>query len=181
MMVQTVRTLGMVAVGCALFLGGGAQLQALKLEGGQSIFALRLGGSGDNAFTPAGGYFTASAAYDYMLPLGLSATTDLTLELNPSYNNVFLFGIGARYRYQGLPVPLHPHAGLQFVAGRLFNVRWVDLTYLGARLSLGGDYYLTSNWSAGLLMSVDLGGTVSTPRSAAFRQINFLVVAQYIL
>lgn len=164
----------------ACLLAVAAPAHGLVLEAGQQLVSARLGLGGDGGLTPSHVQLAVEGQYEYLLLRGLSAGAGLTYTLNIGSTDALLVPLGVTYRYQDLPWPVHARAAAAVVVGGLLNVRYVNLAYLGARLSAGGDYWLTKQLCAGLTVNWDLGGTLSS-RNAYYWQLNVLLGVGYLL
>ncbi len=99
--------------------------------------------------------------------LGLAGTVPLRLHLGP------------RYRFADLDLPISPYVQAQISVGRLYGVLGADLTYIGARLGGGADYFLTANLALGGLVAVDFGSTTGdAPRF--YGTVDVFAYASYI-
>lgn len=174
---MTTRTLWFVLICLALAPGAA---QAIKLNTGQHLATARVGLSPVGGVTPANMQLTLGAEYEYVLMPGLSPVGGVQYGLNFGSTNSLLLGLGARYRYQDLPWPVHVHGSVQLLVGELFNVRSVNLPFVGARLAAGADYYITSKLCAGLTLAYDAGATLSS-RDAYYWQLGILLGASYLL
>lgn len=123
-----------------------------------------------------GGYFVLQGQGEYSFSTQLSAVGDLSFGLGSSLP--LRFHAGARYRITNLDLPVSPYAQLQLSLGKLFNVLGANLTYVGARLGGGADYFLTKNIGVGGLLALDMGSTTGI-RPAFFGVVDILIYASY--
>lgn len=129
-----------------------------------------LGAADGNLLVMAQGEYAISSALSAVAELNLGIARTLPLRFRP----------GARYRLTGLALPLSPYAQAQLSVGELFDVLGANLTYIGARLGAGADYFLTGDLSAGASLGVDLGSTVGE-RSAFYGSFEVMIYASMAL
>jgi hypothetical protein len=121
-------------------------------------------------------YLVLQAQGEYDFTSSLGALADVSFGFGSS--QPLRLHLGGRYRVTQLDLPVSPYAQLQFTLGRLYNVLGADLTYVGARVGIGADYFLTRKLGAGMLIAVDLGGTTAS-RRAFYGTVDMLVYAAY--
>lgn len=121
-------------------------------------------------------YLVLQAQGEYDFTSSLGALADLSFGFGSS--QPLRLHLGARYRVTQLDLPVSPYAQAQLALGRLYNVLGADLTYIGARLGVGADYFLTKKLGAGALVAMDLGGTTAS-RRAFYGTVDVLVYAAY--
>ncbi|MBN1962321.1 MAG: hypothetical protein JW841_15410 [Deltaproteobacteria bacterium] len=121
-------------------------------------------------------YFLIQTQGEYSFSSQYSAVTDLSLGFGSSYP--VRFHIGGRYRLTDFDLPIYPYAQLQFSLGKLFNVLGANLTFVGARVGAGADYFLTKNIGVGGIATLDLGSTTGI-RPAFYGVTDILIYATY--
>ncbi len=121
-------------------------------------------------------YFMLQGGAEYDFTSSIGAIADLSYGLGSS--QPFRFHVGGRYRLTKLDLPVSPYAQLQLSVGKLYGVLGADLTYWGARVGAGADYFLTKNFGAGALVGLDLGSTTGD-RPAFYGLVDILVYATY--
>lgn len=120
--------------------------------------------------SPAAGLLTLNG--EYTLHKAISVVADLTLGMANTY--MIVGAAGARGRLTDLKLALSPHAQVELAAGGLFDVLGANVPFVGSRLGVGVDYFLTAQSTASLGLLALVGGTVSE-RSAFYGMIQVLL------
>ena len=169
-----------LALTASMLLAAPSSLEALELDVGQHIASAQLGLSPMGDFSPARLQLMLLAEYEYLLLPELSPLLSLSYGFNWGSTDSLLIGLGARYRYQDLPWPVHVHASLSLLGGGLLNVRNVNLPFIGARAGVGANYFFTSKLGAGAQLTYEGGATLAS-RNAYHWQLGILLGVSYIL
>lgn len=158
----------------AALLAAPAEAAARNLEPGRLFVGAGLGAAARMgtplAASPAAGLVTLQG--EYTLHRAASVVTDLTLGM--ASTNVLVGAAGMRGRLPDLGLALSPYGQVQLAAGGLFDVLGANVPWLGSRLGVGVDYFLTGRTTASVGLSALLGGTLSQ-RSAFYGMVQVLV------
>ena len=155
-------------------LGAPTGASARNLEPGRLFVGAGLGAAARMgtplAASPAAGLVSLQG--EYTLHRAASVVTDLTLGM--ASTNVLVGAAGVRGRLTDLGLTLSPYGQVELAAGGLFDVLGANVPWLGSRLGVGVDYFLTGRLSASLGLATLLGGTL-TDRGAFYGMVQVLV------
>jgi hypothetical protein len=170
--------LGALLLALTVALLAGHPAHARNMEPGRLFYGvgLGLGARLPTAMlaSPAAGVVAATGEYTLHKAVSLLAGADLALGPTALYTGA----LGVRGRVTDFGLAISPYGQVQFSAGALVNVLGATVPWVGTRLGLGTDYFLTGNTTAGLKVDAALGSSVSE-RAAFYGTIQVILYANY--
>ncbi len=151
---------------------------ARNLEPGRLFFGAGLGVAARLptllGSSPAAGQLALTG--EYTLHRALSVVGDITLGM--AHTNTVIGASGVRGRLSNLGLAISPFAQVELAAGGLFNVLGANVPWMGSRLGLGVDYFLTGQSTASVMLATLLGGTLKE-RNAFYGTVQILVSVHF--
>jgi hypothetical protein len=124
------------------------------------------------------GYLILGAEAEYDVSSSASGIVDASFGL--ATTKPLRLNAGTRLRATGIDLPLSPYIQVQASVGRLFNALGSNINFVGGRLGVGLDYFLTAKMAAGGLVAVTAGSTLAD-RAAFYGVFDMLFYARYSL
>lgn len=95
---------------------------------------------------------------EYTLHRALGLVADLALGM--AHTNTVVGAAGVRGRLVDMGLALSPYAQVELAAGGLFDVLGAKVPWMGSRLGVGVDYFLTGQTHASVMAAALVGGTL---------------------
>lgn len=134
--------------------------QARNLEPGRLFLGAGVGG-GARLPTALGASAAAGQLVltgEYTLHRAYGVVADVALGM--AHTNTVIGAAGMRGRLVDLGLALSPYAQVELAAGGLFDVLGARVPWLGSRIGLGVDYFLTGQTHASVMAAALVGGTL---------------------